>query len=168
MDIMQNTVGDALRRCRLFVGVSGDRLEVVERECRLRRFAAGDLIIAGPSTPEHGVFVVVEGTVSVVRSCVDGAGVLLAELGPYESFGEFATIDGRTGSATVTARSDCVLAELPRPLFEGLLHDCPEIAQELLRRLIALVRGLNERVIALHQCQDEADRLRRGLLLASL
>ena len=157
-----------LTRCELFRDLPSGRVAELERQCRCTRFAAGDIILAAEDNRAHNVFVMLQGTAEVLRRCPYGDFVSLATLQPGMYFGEFSAIDGRSGSATVRASSDAILAEIPREVFRLLLRDEPAVAWHMMERLVHLVRSLDMRVAGLQGCQVEVDRIHRELFLVNL
>jgi CRP/FNR family transcriptional regulator, cyclic AMP receptor protein len=157
-----------LAHCDLFRDLAADRIADLERRCRCVRFAAGDTILAAEDNRAHNVFVVLQGTGEVLRRGPFGDFVLLATLHPGMYFGEFAAIDGRSGSATVRASSEAILAEIPREVFRLLLRDEPTVAWRMMERLIHVIRSLDSRVSGLQGCQEEVDRIHRELFLVNL
>ena len=157
-----------LAHCELFRDLAADRVADLERQCRCARFAAGDIILAADDNRAHNVFVVLQGTGEVLRRGPFGDFVSLATLHPGMYFGEFAAIDGRSGSATVRASSDATLAEIPREVFRLLLRDEPVVAWRMMERLVHLVRSLDSRVAGLQGCQEQVDRIHRELFLVNL
>lgn len=157
-----------LARCDLFQNLPADRIADLERQCRCARFAAGDIILAAEDNRAHNVFVVLQGTGEVLRRGPFGDFIFLATLHPGAYFGEFGAIDGRSGSATIRASSDAILAEIPREVFRLLLRDEPTVAWRLMERLVHLIRSLDSRVAGLQGCQEEVDRIHRELFLVNL
>jgi CRP-like cAMP-binding protein len=157
-----------LGRCALFRDLSPSRIADLDRQCRCIHFAAGDVILSAEENNPHDVFVVLEGTGEVLRKGPFGDSIVLATLHPGMCFGEFSAIDGRSGSATVKASSDALLAEIPREVFRLLLRDEPSVAWLLMERMVHLIRTLDARIAGLQGCQEEFDRLHRELLLVNL
>lgn len=157
-----------LVHCDLFRDLAADRIADLERQCRCARFAAGDIILAAEDNRAHNVFVVLQGTGEVLRRGPFGDIISLATLHPGAYFGEFGAIDGRSGSATIRASSDAILAEIPREVFRLLLRDEPAVAWRMMERLVHLIRSLDSRVAGLQGCQEEVDRIHRELFLVNL
>ena len=157
-----------LAHCDLFRDLAADRIADLERQCRCARFAAGDIILAAEDDRVHSVFVVLQGTGEVLRRGPFGDFISLATLHPGAFFGEFGAIDGRSGSATIRASSDAILAEIPREVFRLLLRDEPAVAWRMMERLVHLIRTLDLRVAGLQGCQEEVVRIHRELFLVNL
>jgi CRP/FNR family transcriptional regulator, cyclic AMP receptor protein len=92
------------------------------------------------------VFFVASGEVCVTIYSVSGKAVSFRNLGPGDIFGEYAAIDGKPRSASVEARSSCLIASMPAKEFRRLLETEAAVAQALLRDLVRNVRTLTKRV----------------------
>ncbi len=84
-------------------------------------------------------WIVVEGTAEVTIG-----GLYVATIGPGESIGELALLDGKTRHATVTAGSDMVVQEVDGTRFLELLAESPDVTLALLRELAVRLRVTNE------------------------
>lgn len=157
-----------LARCDLLCDLAPERIAELERQCRCTRFAAGETILEAENNLAHNVFVLVQGTVDVLRKGPYGDFILLATLQPGMYFGEFSAIDDQSGSAMVRASSDATLAEIPRDVFRLLLRDEPAVAWRMMERLVRVIRSLDARVVGLQGCQKEVDRIHRELFLVNL
>jgi cytochrome P450 len=73
------------------------------------------------------------------------AGLYAATIGPGESIGELALLDGEPRGATVTAVTDLVLHEVEGNAFRDALVDSPRVAVALLTQLAQRLRRANER-----------------------
>ena len=84
------------------------------------------------------------GLVKVVLSSEHGDEVLLATLGPGETLGELALLDGAPRSAAVVAVEPTTVLTLSRETVLGLLSNQPTVLDALLCSLGGLVRRLTE------------------------
>ena len=73
---------------------------------------------------------------------VAGKAVSFNDLGLGEVFGEYPAIDRGPRSASVEARSTCLIASLPAEHFREPLRSEPGVAQALLPRLVRTIRAL--------------------------
>jgi CRP/FNR family transcriptional regulator, cyclic AMP receptor protein len=92
------------------------------------------------------VFFIASGNVRVTIYSVAGKAVSFNDLGLGEVFGEYPAIDRGPRSASVEARSTCLIASLPAEHFRELLRSEPGVAQALLPRLVRTIRALTTRV----------------------
>jgi CRP-like cAMP-binding protein len=104
---------DPLRTSDLFEGFSDQQLEDVAKILKRVTFAAGELIVR-EGEPADRWFLIVDGTATVTHVDLTGKPVTLAVLGPGESFGERALLDGRSRTATVSAITDLETMALDR------------------------------------------------------
>jgi CRP-like cAMP-binding protein len=113
-----------------------------------RAKTARTLLSAGAES--DSVYIVLEGRVQVALFSSAGREVVLRDLGPGAMFGELAALDGRPRSASIIAIDDCTLASLPGAQFRALVSGCPEASAWMLRRLVAQIRELTEKVFELN------------------
>lgn len=110
--------------------------------CRLRRLLPGDVAV---QQGERGVsfFIVVHGSVEVVRRDEAGEDVRLATLGDGSFFGEMALLNGTPRSASVRAVVESDLLEFTASTLRDLVREHPSVANALRRfyrqRLLANV-----------------------------
>ncbi len=98
-----------------------------------------------------GWYMVLSGTMGIVRD-EDGQNVqLLDHLEAPESFGEMALIDGAPRMATAEAVDDVVLAHMPRHAFDGLLATGNPVAVSLLRAMSGVLCRRHRQLIGVMQ-----------------
>jgi CRP-like cAMP-binding protein len=126
---------DALREVRLLGGLKDGDLERLAADLAERRVSAGDPIV-GEGTGGVAFFFILEGdtTVSV-------GGEEVATLGQGDYVGELALLDPEgPRSATVTAKTDVVLAAMSAWQFRPFVLAHPEVAWAMLQRLARRLR----------------------------
>ena len=142
---MRQATDHSLRGIRLLQSLSDAELGTLEQRCRWRRAGAGQQIL--DRTDEHrDVFFVVEGSVRAVDFSPSGREVVYAVIGAGGHFGELSAIDGLGRSASVVAIEHCLLAALTPTQFESLIQSHPQVAIELLRDLVGIIRTTDERL----------------------
>lgn len=129
----------------IFVGLTAKALEAVHRRCSWRRYEPGEPIVDYLDSSDD-VFFVASGEVSVTIYSVAGQAVSFRSLGAGGLFGEYAAIDGEPRSASVEARTGCLLASMPAKEFRKLLNSEPAVAEAVLKGLVQNVRSLTKRV----------------------
>ncbi len=104
----------------------------------LRHFAADEKIFL---QDDEGVcmYVVRSGKVAITAS-----GAVLENVGPNETFGEMALIDGSPRSATAIAREPTEVAVIDERAFLFLVEKNPAFALDILRRLTKRLRRMTE------------------------
>lgn len=98
------------------------------------------------------MFVIVDGFVEVVDPTEDGRNVLLAELGPGETMGEVALLDGGARRALAIARTPVMCLTLDADGLADLLRERPETALKL---MLTMSRRL---ALRLNQAACQANR----------
>jgi len=132
----------------LLASLKPDELAEVERHCRWHRYCKGDQIVerAGEN---RDVYFVIDGVVEIVNHSISGRAVAYADLCAGHFFGELAAIDNEPRSASVVARTDCVLASIPPSDFTSLLLKHPAMMLYVMRRLASVIRICDERIMDL-------------------
>ena len=138
MTLTQDRRTELLGACRLFSGVQPADLAAVAGRAIEVDFPA-DRVIARQGEIGTGFFLVVDGSVRVVR---DGQDV--AVLGPGEFFGELSVLDGLPRVAQVVAIEPTRCLALASWDFEQAVLDSPTLALAILRGLAARVRSVTE------------------------
>lgn len=124
-----------------------DRLSL-EEHCRWQTAKAGQkLFEQGEDTSD--IYFVIEGTANIVDFSLSGREVAFSQVEAGESFGELASIDGKTRSASVIASTDCKLAVLPSEPFLELLQRRVQTTFRVLQRLAEVVRLSDRRIMEL-------------------
>ena len=142
---MREAAGHSLRGIGLLQSLSDAELGALEQRCRWRRVGPGQQIL-DRSSDNRDVFFVVSGSVRAVDFSPSGREVVYAVIAAGGHFGELSAIDGVERSAWVVAIEDCLLAALTPTQFESLIRSQPEVALELLRALVTIIRTTDERL----------------------
>ena len=100
-----------LKRVRLLEGLADETLGSLVRQCRWRRFGAGERIISREAV-DNDVYLIVSGRVRITAFSAGGRQVTYADMPAGHWFGDFAAIDGQSRSADVVALEETVLASL--------------------------------------------------------
>jgi len=104
-------------------------LDVFKDSNDLQQYSAGTVIIAEGNEENH-MYVVMQGEVTISLK-----EKVLATALPGEIVGEMALIDSDIRSATVTAKTDCVLAFIDQASFMSLLRHVPEFKLHVMNLL---------------------------------
>jgi CRP-like cAMP-binding protein len=123
-----------LKPVGIFEGFSPGDLKRVSKQMREIKHSKGaEIMIKGEGGV--GFLVILEGEAEVATP--DGR---RRKLGPGDHFGEMALLDHQGRSASVTARSDLVLAAVPEWGFKPFLRDHPDVTYRLLETLSRRLR----------------------------
>jgi len=136
---------NSLKGVAIFAALPSDAVERIQRRCAWRRYAPGEPIVDYLDGSDD-VFFIALGEVRVTIYSTVGKAVNFREVTAGEVFGEFPAIDGGARSASVEARTSCLIASMPGTSFLELLQSEPGLAQALLPRLVKMIRALTTRV----------------------
>jgi len=136
----QHTLG----RIAIFAGLPQAGLQRIDRRCSWRRYEPAEAIVDYLDASDD-VFFIALGEVRVTIYSSAGKAVSFRELGTGALFGEYPAIDGGP-SASVEARTSCLVASMPGASFRELLQAEPGVAHALLPRLVKTIRALTTRV----------------------
>ncbi|NNK33573.1 MAG: cyclic nucleotide-binding domain-containing protein [Xanthomonadales bacterium] len=106
-----------------------DLLEIFSDSEDLVDFPAGSVIITEGQEGDL-MYVVMDGEAVISLKEKE-----LATAGPGEIIGEMALINSEIRSATVTARTDCTLAQIDQKSFESLLRYVPDFSMHVMNVL---------------------------------
>jgi CRP-like cAMP-binding protein len=137
-----------LRSVALLDGLPQASLEAIARQCAWRSFAPGQRIVAREAD-DRSVHLLISGRVRVTMYSRSGRQVSFGEQAAGEFLGELSAIDGMRRALDVEAVETTLVATLTPATFQQLVREYPAVAERVLRRLTALVRGMSERVIEL-------------------
>ncbi len=146
----------------LFRGLPSATLERIAALATQRSYRRGEIVFSAGEAGD-ALFGVVSGRIRISTGSPEGREIFLNIMGPGDTFGEIALLDGGARTATATAIEAAELVSVRRePLFE-LLEREPKAALELLRLCGERLRwtsGLLEDAVLL----DAPARLAKRLL----
>ena len=134
------------RKIFLFQDLEEEELKQVLDRTSSREYPAGSVILE-EGQPGDSMFIMCQGEVEITKKLT----LILDEDTPKErvmirlkaedgvSFGEMALLEDEARSATVEALTDCLLLELNREEFMGLVHANHAMGLKLLLRLAQLL-----------------------------
>jgi CRP/FNR family transcriptional regulator, cyclic AMP receptor protein len=135
----RKTLVEMLSRNRLFEGFTKRDLAAVVEGATEVEHPKGR-VVNEEGRPGVGFHLILDGTASVTRS-----GRKLRILGPGDSFGDIALIDGGPRTATVAADTQLRTLSLSPWEFRPLVMAHPQLAYKLLLKLCALLREAEKR-----------------------
>ncbi len=110
------------RSVPLLSGLSTADWQSLSQAARLVEYVAGEVVIEEGGQSQN-LWVVVSGSCQVVQRAPRGGEVLLAELGPYQQFGEMSFFHPRPHSASVRAKGPVQVLQIARGDFDVLVSD---------------------------------------------
>jgi CRP-like cAMP-binding protein len=135
----------ALEGVTLLKGLPSESLQHIQQSCSWRRYEPGEPIVEYLDRSDD-VFFLISGEARVIVYSLAGKVVSFHDLGPGDMFGEYPAIDERPRSASVEARSSCLVASMPSAAFLALLQAEPTVGRALDKQLVATIRRLSTRV----------------------
>lgn len=141
----RNDAAAVLSRTRVFSGCEPATLAYLADRAEPQTFRKHEVIFAQGDRGEW-LYVVVTGSVKLQLSSGTGEVAVLTTLGPLDTFGELALLDGGARSATAEALQDCELLGLARSALVDLLTEQPRVVDALLRSLGQSLRRLTEQM----------------------
>jgi CRP/FNR family transcriptional regulator, cyclic AMP receptor protein len=126
---------ESLRRVPLFSGLDRKELELLAKLAKEQRYETGATIVKS-GAGGHGLYIIKEGNVSVVRD-----GQKVASMGPGQFFGEISVLDGGPRTADVRADTDTVCLTLISWEIKPLLMDNAAISYKMLLEMVKRLRS---------------------------
>jgi len=130
----------------LFSHLADELLRTISEAGTVRAFAAGEAVFHD-GDPGDCLYSVLAGGLRVSKTLEDGTEVELGRLGPGDSFGELALLDGGPRSNTVEAVTPCHLFSLGREAFLDALPESPRLVAAVLSNLVAHIRASSEHLL---------------------
>ena len=127
---------ELLKRTPLFEGLSDADIEELAQSTRIQDYKAGQIIIV-EGRVGAAFFILVSGSVEVIRRRGQADEAVLATFGAGDFFGELATMRHLPRSASVRALQDSTCLVIRRADFEAHISKFPEVAAKVESTLIA-------------------------------
>jgi CRP-like cAMP-binding protein len=153
---------EILRDLPLFAGLSPDALRTVAERAVTKRLAR-DAILFREGQPCLGLYVVVEGRITVYQASPDGREHVLEQAKPGQSLAELPLFDSGPYPASARAAEESVLLFLSIGDFQSLYRGNPEIAEVVIRHLGMRMRKM-VRLMERLSLKDVPSRLAATLL----
>jgi CRP-like cAMP-binding protein len=134
---------DFLALVPLFSGLKRDELTALAERVQQHTFEAGEEIITEGDN-DRRLFVVVHGTVDVIKGRGQRNERQLCTFGPRNYFGEMALIEDLSRTASVVAKETTEVLSLDQQNFRNEIESNPTVAFELLKGLSQRVRALEK------------------------
>lgn len=157
----------SLKGIAIFASLPTKKLEHIRRGCAWRRYKPGESVVDYLDASDD-VFFITAGEACVTIYSPAGKVISFGELGPGEVVGEYAAVDHGPRSASVEARTDCVIASMSAAAFRKLLETEPTVTLAVLRQLVRRTRSVTRRVYELSTLHVDTRIQSELLRLASL
>lgn len=103
-------------------------------------------VVCRRGDPGTTFYLVLDGKLKVGDQCENGREIIYRLLGPGDSFGEIALLDGSGRSATVTATEPSRLFTIRRDVFLGTIGRNPDVYRDILVATLRRLRDLTDQV----------------------
>jgi small-conductance mechanosensitive channel/CRP-like cAMP-binding protein len=118
-----------LRQLPLFRTLNDEQLDALLPRGRVEHFGRGETFIQQGDNGDS-MFILVEGEASVLVER-NGAQRPVAHLRAGDCFGEMSLLTGERRSATVTAKTDCEVVEIGKPVLANSLKQNPKLLEQI-------------------------------------
>jgi CRP-like cAMP-binding protein len=136
---------ETLEKIGLLRSLDPKNIAVLDRRCLWRHAQAKEWLLEQDDVGTD-IFFLTSGVVRVLITPAPDREVILADINAGGYFGEMAAIDGQPRSAGILAITDATIACMPAPVFREILHNHPDVAEQLLKHLVARIRTLDQRI----------------------
>lgn len=127
-----------LRSISLFSSLSDDDLLDLATLLEFEDFEWG-FPIAQRGDPGSKLYIMISGRVEVI----DDEGVVLAEMGPGDVFGEMSLLSGERVTATILASEPCEIATMSQKNFRHILNKYPALQVFFYKLLVSRITSIN-------------------------
>ena len=136
---------DMLRASKIGAELTPEQSAVLSELIKVRRLADGEVLV-GEGTRDNHLYVLVAGTLAVVRNAGDPEEVTLFTLNAGDLVGELGFIDGTEHYAALVARGDTRVFGLEREQLESLLPKHADIVYRVMRAIIRTAHNIQRRI----------------------
>lgn len=123
-------VGALLKQTPLFENLSEDAIDLLAQSTRIQTYRTGQVILR-EGRVGAAFFILVSGSVEVVKGSSGAEPVVIATLGAGEFFGEIATMQHVPRSASVRARQETTCLVIWRLDFDSYIRRFPDVAAKV-------------------------------------
>ena len=132
-----------LASVRIFQHLGQDDLKKIQKIAKLKKVAASTVVFFEGNRAD-AFFIVLSGSLKVFQTAKDGRVKVLSTMGPGETFGELAMLDGHPRSASVETVAESELLVIARKDFRDLATATPGILWGVLESMCARLRAQND------------------------
>lgn len=136
---------ETLERIELLRSLDAKARAAFERRCIWRHARAKEWLLEQNDIGTD-IYFLTSGVVRVLITPSPDREIILGDINAGGYFGEMAAIDGQPRSAGILAITDATIACMPAPVFREIIHQHPDVSEQLLRQLVARIRALDQRV----------------------
>lgn len=126
---------EVLQSLPLLRGLTSSEVEELAVQLEITAVAAGESIIREGDPPGHPLFILLEGSVEVIKRGMDGRGHVISSLSAPSVFGEIEALARRPAIATVNAVTAARFALLKRGVFDEMCTNNRPAALKMVKNL---------------------------------
>jgi CRP/FNR family transcriptional regulator, cyclic AMP receptor protein len=134
-----------LRKHPIFCELDPEALDQLCRYAKHSSLKRGATIVS-KGDPGNSLIAVISGTVKISVSSPDGRSAILNLIGPGETFGEIAVLDGLARTADATANTNCEIYIIDRRDFLPFVRSQPALAMKFIELLCTRLRWTSDQV----------------------
>ena len=135
----------ALRGSKLGAELSDAQLAELAPYVAFRDLRPGEVLVAEGTSDNH-LYVIVSGSVGVVRGAGSAEPVTLLTLSAGDLVGELSFIDGTPHYAALVATGPARVFGLEREKLEGLLESHPDVVYRVMRAIVRTTHQIQRRL----------------------
>ncbi len=136
---------EALRGSRLGAELSAEQAGVLAGHLAFRDLASGEVLV-GEGTSDDHLYVIVRGSLGVIRNAGTPGQVTLLTLTTGDLVGELSFLDETPHYASLVAVGGARVFGLERGKLESLLATHPEIVYRVMRAIVRTVHEIQRRI----------------------
>jgi CRP/FNR family cyclic AMP-dependent transcriptional regulator len=134
-----------LRKHPIFADLEPEAFEQICRYAKHTTLKRGTTLFS-KGDPGNSLYAVISGTVKMSISSPDGRNAILNIVGPGETFGEIALLDGQARSTDAIANSNCELFVIDRRELIPFVKAQPALAMKFIELLCERLRSTSDQV----------------------
>lgn len=151
-----------IQNCPIFAGLDESAAQALAGSAA-KQSHAEDAIVFSEGDPAVSLFILIDGSIDLIKSTPDGREQLMRSVKSGEMFAEAAMFTGMAYPVTAIARADSTLVVITKPSFLLIVKEHPEVALAIMGTMAKLLRHLNKLVSDL-SLGSVAQRLARYLI----
>jgi CRP/FNR family cyclic AMP-dependent transcriptional regulator len=134
-----------LRKHPIFCDLDAEALDQLCRYAKHTTLKRGAAIFS-KGDAGNSLIAVISGTVKISVSSAGGRSAILNLIGPGETFGEIAVLDGQPRTADATANTNCEIFVIDRREFLPFVRSHPALAMKFIELLCTRIRWTSDQV----------------------
>lgn len=151
-----------IQNCPIFAGLDESAAQALAGSAA-KQSHAEESIVFSDGDPAASLFILIDGSIDLIKSTPDGREQLVRQVKSGEMFAEAAMFSGIAYPATAIARTDSTLVVVTKSSFLTIVKEHPEVALAIMGTMAKLLRHLNKLVSDL-SLGSVAQRLARYLI----